>query len=327
MEIQSWNKELVLANLQFKRLFNNISITKNGETTKFGCVIGNRSRIFKNLENPTKSAMYSLPLIIIQRTGITKNDARLANMNNEVKYAPHSKMRSYDLYTPVPVDISYQVTIVSKYQEHIDRAVSNFIPFFNKDLFVRCEHPKIEGLYFTNQVVMEDNLQEDHPDEIDPSADDVVTMTIGFTYKTFIFSGTKRAILVPKTEISTSLSTVVSSYVYELTDQDKSNISAFLSTKLSTTLTCEVTVPVTAEVPIESADQGPDISGFVPSINTLYLGLYPTPLISAYIPHITWVDGLCAQGYDERPWVDRLSWKIDEQGSMEYDESWGGLGG
>ena len=320
MEIQSWNKELALANAQFKRLFNNISITKNGKTTNFKCVLGNRSRIFKNLENPTKSAEYSLPMIIVQRTGITKNNERLANMNNEVKYAPHSKMRSYDLYTPVPVDISYQVTIVSKYQEHIDRAVSNFIPFFNKDLFVRCEHPKFEGLYFTNQVIMEDSMTEEHPDEIDPSADDIVQMTVNFIYKTYIFSGTKRAVLVPKTEISTYLSTFISSYVYELTNDDKKNIEQFLSTKLSTTLTSEVTVPCSVEVPIESADPFPEISGFSPSINTLYVGLYPTPLLSQYIPHIKWVDSLCAQGIDERPWVDRFSWKIDEEGNLEYDD-------
>ena len=303
MEIQSWNKELALANMQFKRLFNNISIVKNGKVTKFSCVLGNRSRIFKNLENPEKSAEYKLPMIIIQRTGIQKNNDRLANMNNEVKYAPHSKMRSYDLYTPVPVDISYQVTIVSKYQEHIDRAVSNFIPFFNKDLFVRCEHPKFEGLYFTNQVIMEDSLQEDHPDEIDSSADDVIEMTVNFTYKTFIFSGTKRAILVPKTEIS-----------------------KFLSKSLSTTLTAEVTIPVSVEVPVESADPGPDISGFTPNINTLYMGLYPVPLLSQYVPHVKWVDGLCAEGIDESPWVDRFSWKIDETGNLEYDANWGNLG-
>jgi hypothetical protein len=67
-----------------------------------------------------------------------KNNDRLANINNEVKYSTHSSRLDYNLYTPVPIDISYEVTIISKYQEHIDRAISNFIPFFNKDLYVRC---------------------------------------------------------------------------------------------------------------------------------------------------------------------------------------------
>ena len=68
-------------------------VVRNGEETKFKCVVGNRSRIFKNLENPSKNAEYSLPMIIIQRTGITKNNDRLTNINNEVKYATHSRDR------------------------------------------------------------------------------------------------------------------------------------------------------------------------------------------------------------------------------------------
>jgi hypothetical protein len=138
MEVQSWNKELILANAQFKRLFNNISFYQDNNKITFNCVLGNRSRIFKNLENPTKDSMYKLPLIIIQRTGVTKNNDRLSNINNEVKYSTHSSRLDYNLYTPVPIDITYEVSIISKYQEHIDRAISNFIPFFNKDLYVRC---------------------------------------------------------------------------------------------------------------------------------------------------------------------------------------------
>lgn len=92
MEIHSYNQELAIASTQFKRFFNNISIRRaNGEESKFRCVIGNRSRIFKNLENPNKNGLYSLPMIIIQRTGITKNNDRLTNINNEVKHSSSSR--------------------------------------------------------------------------------------------------------------------------------------------------------------------------------------------------------------------------------------------
>ena len=115
MEIHSYNQELAIANLQFIRLFNNIQIqNKDGKITNVQCVIGNRSRIFKNLENPNREGEYSLPMIIVQRTGITKNDDRLTNVNNEVKYATRNNVFNYNLYTPVPRDISYSVTVASK---------------------------------------------------------------------------------------------------------------------------------------------------------------------------------------------------------------------
>ena len=84
MEIHSYNQELAIASTQFKRFFNDITVVRNGEDVKFACVIGNRSRIFKNLENPTKGGMPTLPMIIIQRTGISKNNDRLTNVYNDV---------------------------------------------------------------------------------------------------------------------------------------------------------------------------------------------------------------------------------------------------
>ena len=293
MEIHSYNQELAIANTQFKRFFNNISVERaNGEVVNFKCVIGNRSRIFKNLENPDKNGLYSLPMIIIQRTGITKNNDRLTNVNNEVKYAPHSKMLNFrnfpqilNLYTPVPIDITYQVTIVSKRQGDIDRAISNFIPFFNKDAFVRYNHPKFEGLFLKCQVIMDDNIQEEHPDALDSSEDDIVTCTVNFTYKTWIFCG----------------------------NDVMSGEGNYVVHKISTILSVD---PETDTSTYVSVITDTEYNGFVPQIRQINVGFYPVPLLSGMLEHMHWVDSLEPQGYDERPYVDRFIWKIDESGEL-----------
>ena len=263
MEIQSWNKELILANAQFKRLFSNISFYQDNKKIKFNCILGNRSRIFKNFENPNKDSMYNLPLIVIQRTGLVKNNERLANINNEIKYATHSSRLDYNLYTPVPIDISYEVSIISKYQEHIDRAISNFIPFFNKDLYVRCQHPKIKELFFTNQVVMEDTIQEERPSELDYTSDDLVQATCNFTFKTYMFCGNKITKL--KTE-GYIVDTIIS--------VDNNGISS--------------------EIKVEYPEGEPELSSVVdeiiPQINMMYVGFYPVPSLSSYNSYMNWVD-------------------------------------
>lgn len=315
MEIQSWNQELSLANAQFKRLFSNIAIQQGNKRTRFSCVLGNRSRIFKSLENPDKNAIYNLPLIVIQRTGVTKNNDRLANVNNEVKYATSSRRLNYNIFTPVPIDISYEVTIISKYQEQIDKALSNFIPFFNKDLFVRCQHPKFEGLFFTNQVIMEDGITEDHGDEIDPSTDDLIQATCNFTFKTYMFCGNQKA-KQRTTEISTIVDvrkyTGLSSYIRKLTDDDKKHIEDFLDKDLSITVTEQVTTEISTELSVEVPIEDPKQDGFIPLINRMYVGFYPVPLLSSYNRHMDWVDSLCAQGFDDSDYVDRLEWNFDE---------------
>lgn len=132
-------------------------------------MLGQRSRILKNLENPEKRGNMKLPMIVINRTGYTRNGDRLNNLNNEVKYEMTSSYRKYHLMAPVPVDISYDVTIIAKYPADIDKIASNFMVFFNSDIFVSCEHPKYQGIKLNNQVVMSDSVSEDHPDEFDGS--------------------------------------------------------------------------------------------------------------------------------------------------------------
>jgi hypothetical protein len=82
--------------------------------------LGQKSRIFKNWQNSEKRANMKFPMIVINRTGYVRNGDRLNNMHNEVKYEMTSKYRKYDLLTPIPVDISYDVSIISKYPSDID---------------------------------------------------------------------------------------------------------------------------------------------------------------------------------------------------------------
>lgn len=89
-------------------------------------------------------------MIIINRTGYARNGDRLNNLHNEVKYELGPASRKYELMTPVPVDIEYEVSIVSKYPGDIDKIASNFMVFFNSDIYVSCEHPKYEGVKMNN---------------------------------------------------------------------------------------------------------------------------------------------------------------------------------
>ena len=134
MEIQSYNTELAYANMLFARPFSDIVLerqVKNPETKKLepkqyqvNCVFGQRSRILKSLQNPEKEGTVKLPLIAINRTGVTRNPERLNNLHNEIKYQESSTRRNYNLYTPVPVDISYDVTVMSKFPGDIDKIMS-----------------------------------------------------------------------------------------------------------------------------------------------------------------------------------------------------------
>lgn len=355
MTFISYNAELGISNLLFQRVFNNIRIerTDSGGNTswlKVQCVFGQRSRILKSLENAERRSMYRLPLIVINRTGYQRQGDRLNSLHNEVKYEISSKRRMYERLTPVPIDISYDVSVIAKYQADVDKIASNFMVFFNSNIFVSQEHPKYEGVKLNNEIIMSDSVSEEHPDELDPGADDIVTSNFSFTFKTYLFGGTHRT-RRRTYELSTVTRQVVSSYVREFPDDD--SVRSFLDEEghsaLSATLTCmaEVSEQVSSELssPADEYDDG------VPIIKNLDFGFYAVPkkedidqyimsvdneliaehrhyAIPAYISSERYVSAdtpkgpaLSTQGdfYQSvdnwctlAPYVDRIYWKIDE---------------
>lgn len=315
MEYRSYNRELAYANILFKRLFSNIAIERDGKLVRFKCLIGNRSRIFKNLENPQKAAQYTLPMIIVQRTGITKNDERLANVWNEIKYRDHSSRLNYNLFTPVPIDISYDVVLISKNQGDIDMALSNFIPFFNKDLYVSGIHPVFKDLQYTSQVVMENGIQEEHPDELSPTDDDLVVATCQFTFKTFIFCGNGRSRIktAVRNQISTYLSSVhyngVSSYLTTFGPEDFDGIRNEITkgTTISAFVTRDVDIDIQVQLSaITSSEISVSENPFSSPIENINIGFYATSTLSSHRDFMQEVDTLSAVGVNDNPYVDRF---------------------
>ena len=195
MEFRSYNAELALANMMFKNIFSNIIINKtdskgNVMPIAVNCQLAQRSRIFKSWQNAERRAKMKLPMIAISRTGYSRNPQRLNNLHNEVKYELSSKNRIYELLTPIPIDISYDVSVMSKNVSDIDQIATNFMVFFNSDIYVTCEHPKYAGMKLNNQIIMSDSISEEHPDELDALVDDLITTTFQFTFKTYLFGGT-----------------------------------------------------------------------------------------------------------------------------------------
>ena len=318
MQIQSYNAELAIANLMFLRLFNNIIIQRTGKNNntkdiKVNCQLGQKSRIFKNWQNDEKRAKMKLPMIVINRTGYTRNAERLNNMHNEVKYEMTSKYRKYDLLTPVPIDINYDVSIISKYPSDIDQIASNFMIFFNPDVYVTCMHPKYEDIKLNNQIIMQDSISEEHPDEIDGSTDDFITNTFQFTFKTYLFGGNQQAKKIPKYTLSTYLSTFNKDVVYELTENDMRNLSNFTDYKLSTTIEKTVTEKLSAYVENpDSIDQVYD--GFVPIAKNITVGFYPVTDLDNFKSYIQEVNNLDPNWM----YVDKVKWVVDEDINSIY---------
>ena len=100
---------------------------------------------------------------------------------------------NYNLYTPVPLDISYSVVLVSRWMNDIDMMLGQILPFFNTDVYVSHRHPKYSNVKYSSQVVMGTDINIETNTDISKDSDEIHTATLSFTYKTHIFGGTEQA--------------------------------------------------------------------------------------------------------------------------------------
>lgn len=135
---------------------------------------------------------------------------------------------------------------------------------------------------------MDDNIQEERPAEIDATTDDLIQATCTFTFKTYMFCGTKIAGITSNSGTGSGTGSG---------SDDNSNLSS------------------------DNTNQ------FIPQINMMYMGFYPVPSLSSHTEYIDWVNTLPKDvikiGVDGNnittsaeyyPYVDLFSWKFDEFG-------------
>ena len=160
------------------------------EACKVACVLGARSRVLKAFEGGQENPQYTLPMISITRSGIKRDPTRLSNLHNEVKHSTGTAI-NYDLFTPNPINIEYKVTVYAKYTADIDMIISNFLVFFNNDIYVSSIHPKYKDMRYYSQVIMGDSISETRNETIANTANDFMVAELSFTFKTFVFGGNR----------------------------------------------------------------------------------------------------------------------------------------
>lgn len=189
MKTYNYNKELLVATAQIRMLFNNIMVKRaDGTEILVKCLNGQRSRIAKILQNPELSN-YTLPLLVITRGNIVRDDARISNIHDNIMRSNMPYNSSPNIIPPVNISIQYKLSIVTKYPNDMDIILSNIIPFFNRDVYVSSPHPKLPGRTLNHQIIWSGTIDQNWPSELDPTKDDLQVCNTSFDFKAELFGG------------------------------------------------------------------------------------------------------------------------------------------
>ena len=86
-----------------------------------------KQRVLYDIVN--KAQNIDLPCIAITIGGIARDDSRVFNKLDG--FYENNVAKSYFYKTPVPVNITVNMSIIAKYQTDIDQILTNFIPYTN----------------------------------------------------------------------------------------------------------------------------------------------------------------------------------------------------
>jgi hypothetical protein len=189
MKFISYNREFNIATKQFADVFNNIRIKRwNGQslqkTIHVPCVYGNRSRILKSLENRNKTLQ--LPMISFNKTSLVRDTARVHSVNDGLFFSGNGFNLNENM--AVPMNLEFEVSIITKYESDLDQIISNFIAMMNPDIYVSWPNPKGQG-NIKSQVIWEGDISIEYPEDIGETEPERIIATANFTYKTWIFPG------------------------------------------------------------------------------------------------------------------------------------------
>lgn len=177
----------------FGTIFNDIKITRDDntdttvQTLKVPVNYGPREKFISRLEqdpNLTAPAI-TLPRISFEITGMQYNPSRkLAPYTTYDLAQPNSSAKS--VFTAMPYDISFQLTIMTKYAEDGTKIVEQILPFFTPDFTPSVKLVDDLDIILDIPIVL-NGVQ--HEDIYEGSFEErrVLTWTLDFTVKGYYF--------------------------------------------------------------------------------------------------------------------------------------------
>lgn len=193
MQFRSYNREIERSTAQVLDVFNEIKIDRRSPANDIQqiitvpCLYASRSRILKSLENRDNTV--KLPLICVSITGLSRDVSRVHSIHNGLLYQHDNAAYQIKRNTPVPINIGYSVTIITKFQEDMDQLIGNWAVWFNPDIYVVTPHPIIASETLKSQIVWNGSIATTYPEEIDKNSPIRVVSTTNFEYRTWMFPG------------------------------------------------------------------------------------------------------------------------------------------
>jgi hypothetical protein len=187
---------------QFIGAFNDVIIKRYDHTNtivgatsgfKVLYVYSPKQRVFNSLKNPAPGGL-TVPVIAVNIGGISRDQTRVFNKIDgfNIEYQKSgSEAQIKNILQPVPINITVNMTIVTRYQLDMDQILTNFIPYNDPYIVISWKIPNIEDstipYELRNEVLWNGTVNFTYPQDLTPTQPYRLTAETSFTIKGWMF--------------------------------------------------------------------------------------------------------------------------------------------
>lgn len=147
-----------------------------------------KQRVMHDIINENKTI--TLPAVAVNINSVSRDSSRVFNKVDGFYYAG-SEGNSTHIKSPVPINISVSVSVLTRYQTDMDQILSNFIPFANPYVIISWYVPKEFNLpddqEIRSEVLWDGNVSLNYPVELASNQKARITADTSFTIKGWLF--------------------------------------------------------------------------------------------------------------------------------------------
>jgi hypothetical protein len=153
-----------------------------------------KERVMYDIINENKTL--TLPAIAVNITSIARDTTRVFNKLDGFYYQGKigEETVTRHIKSPIPINISLKVSILSRYQTDMDQIISNFVPFCNPYVIISWKVPEAFQLSkdqeIRSEVLWDGSVSMSYPVELTSSQKARVTADTTFIIKGWLFKDT-----------------------------------------------------------------------------------------------------------------------------------------
>ena len=200
MKTQYYGFEIKDIMKQFVSAFNSIVIDRYNkervvqDQIQANFIYAPKERVLQDMVN--KNQHIKLPVVAVSMNGVSRDNDRVFNKipGFYISKAPSVSGGSIDtnfMPTPIPINISVSMDIITRYQTDMDQILSNFVPYNNPYIVISWKVPGSQNLTadqeIRSEVLWDGNISFDYPTEISGTVPYRVSASTGFTIKGWLF--------------------------------------------------------------------------------------------------------------------------------------------